>query len=65
MLTVIPSDPQTLTVPEVMTALRLSRSKVYDLIRSGTLPSFTEGRARRIPLDSLRTYIHNKLEEAA
>ncbi|GGN64904.1 hypothetical protein GCM10012285_67320 [Streptomyces kronopolitis] len=65
MLTVIPSDPQTLTVPEVMTTLRLSRSKVYDLIRSGTLPSFTEGRARRIPLDSLRTYIHNKLEEAA
>nr|WP_237538150.1 helix-turn-helix domain-containing protein [Streptomyces sp. SID4951] len=64
-MTVIPSDPQTLTVPEVMTALRLSRSKVYDLIRSGTLPSFTEGRARRIPLDSLRTYIHNKLEEAA
>ncbi|MFE1770036.1 helix-turn-helix domain-containing protein [Streptomyces sp. NPDC059008] len=65
MLTVVASDPQTLTVPEVMTALRLSRSKVYDLIRSGTLPSFTEGRARRIPLDALRTYIHNKLEEAA
>jgi len=64
-LTVVASDPQALTVPEVMTALRLSRSKVYDLIRSGTLPSFTEGRARRIPLDSLRTYIHNKLEEAA
>ncbi|PNE36341.1 helix-turn-helix domain-containing protein [Streptomyces noursei] len=65
MLTIVVSDPQVLTVPEVMTALKLSRSKVYDLIRSGTLPSFTEGRARRIPLDALRTYIHNKLEEAA
>ncbi|AOP50745.1 helix-turn-helix domain-containing protein [Streptomyces inhibens] len=62
---VLPEMPTAVTVPEVMAALRLSRSKVYDLIRSGTLPSFTEGRARRIPLDALRTYIHNKLEEAA
>ncbi|MCH0542172.1 helix-turn-helix domain-containing protein [Streptomyces sp. MUM 203J] len=46
-----------------MAALKLSRSKVYDLLRSGALPSYTEGRARRIPLDSLRTYMTNRLGE--
>ncbi|MFJ9819961.1 helix-turn-helix domain-containing protein [Streptomyces sp. NPDC101151] len=65
MLTVVPSDPQALTVPEVMTALRLSRSKVYDLIRSKQLPSYTSGRARRIPVDAVRHYMQNRLEENA
>lgn len=65
MLTVVASDPQALTVPEVMTALRLSRSKVYDLIRSKQLPSYTSGRARRIPVDAVRHYMQNRLEENA
>ncbi|MFG2845797.1 MULTISPECIES: helix-turn-helix domain-containing protein [unclassified Kitasatospora] len=55
--------PEVLTVPEVMAALRMSRSKVYDLIRSKTLVSFTEGRCRRVAVDSLADYIHNKTEE--
>ncbi|GHJ92086.1 hypothetical protein SNE510_16050 [Streptomyces sp. NE5-10] len=65
MTTAIPTSHTAVTVPEVMAALKLSRFKVYDLIRSGALPSYTEGRARRIPLDSLYTYMRNKLEEAA
>ncbi|GGQ12509.1 helix-turn-helix domain-containing protein [Streptomyces roseolilacinus] len=65
MSTVIPTSHTAVTVPEAMAALKYSRSKIYDLIRSGALPSYTEGRARRIPLDSLRTYMHNRLEEAA
>ncbi|MBG0854333.1 helix-turn-helix domain-containing protein [Streptomyces spinoverrucosus] len=65
MLTVVPSDPQALTVPEVMTALKLSRSKVYDLIRSKQLPSYTSGRARRIPVDAVRHYMQDRLEENA
>ncbi|MFJ6748088.1 helix-turn-helix domain-containing protein [Streptomyces sp. NPDC091266] len=52
-------------MPEVTAALTSSRSKVYDLIRSGVLPSSTEGRARRIPLEALRSCLHNKLEEAS
>ncbi|MBB0245207.1 helix-turn-helix domain-containing protein [Streptomyces alkaliphilus] len=55
--------PETLTVPEVMTALRLSRSKVYDLIRTRQLPSFTVGRARRIPAAELTTYMNKRIEE--
>ncbi|KQX16805.1 excisionase [Streptomyces sp. Root431] len=65
MTTAIPTSHTAVTVPEVMDALKLSRSKVYDLIRSRALPSYTEGRCRRMPLDALRTYMHNRLEEAS
>lgn len=40
--------PALLTVPEAMSALRLSRATVYDLIRSGELGSVKVGRSRRI-----------------
>jgi excisionase family DNA binding protein len=63
--TAIPTSHTAVTVPQVMAALKYSRSKVYDLIRSGVLPSYTEGRARRIPLDALRTYMNDRLEAAA
>ncbi|WP_377271656.1 helix-turn-helix domain-containing protein [Peterkaempfera sp. SMS 1(5)a] len=61
----ITAAPQALTVPEVMAALRLSRSAVYDLIRSRELPSFKAGRCRRIPAECLATYMRNKTEENA
>ncbi|MEU3225164.1 helix-turn-helix domain-containing protein [Streptomyces sp. NPDC006976] len=57
--------PEALTVPEVMHALRLSRSKVYDLFRSKQLISFTVGRARRVPVDALNSYMRHQIEEAA
>lgn len=59
------TTPQTLTIPEVMAALRLSRSKVYDLIRSRQLASFTVGRARRVTPESLRDFIQAQIEENA
>ncbi|MBE8471627.1 helix-turn-helix domain-containing protein [Streptomyces justiciae] len=65
MLTLVPDEPQALTVAEAMAALRLSRSKIYDLIRSKQLPSYTSGRARRIPVDAVRNYMRDRLEEAA
>lgn len=65
MRTTVPTPPEVLTVPEVMTALRMSRSKVYDLIRSRQLPSFTIGRSRRIAADSLRAFIQHSIEGAA
>lgn len=60
----VPPPPQALKVPEVMSALRLSRSKVYDLIRSKQLESFTSGRARRVPVDAVRQYMRNRIEES-
>ncbi|MFC5174104.1 helix-turn-helix domain-containing protein [Streptomyces mutomycini] len=65
MATPLPTTHRALTVPEVMDALSLSRFKVYNLIRSRELKSITIGRARRIPAESLRTFMETKLEEAA
>jgi excisionase family DNA binding protein len=41
-------DAELLTVPEVMRRLRLSRAKVYDLIRARQLATVKIGRCRRI-----------------
>lgn len=65
MTTAMPPSHEALKVTEAMAALRLSRSKVYDLIRSKQLLSFTVGRARRIPVDAIREYMRNQMEEDA
>ena len=51
------SDLQLYEVTEVMRMLRLSRTVIYELIRSGRLRSVKEGRARRIPAAAVRDYI--------
>lgn len=61
----LPTTHKVLTVPQVMEALSLSRFKVYDLIRSKQLQSFTIGRSRRIPADALHTFIQDQLREVA
>ena len=40
-----------------MRMLRLSRTVVYELIRSGRLRSVKQGRARRVPAAAIRDYI--------
>ncbi|WP_405569394.1 helix-turn-helix domain-containing protein [Streptomyces sp. NBC_01167] len=65
MTTAIPTSHTAVTVPDVMAALQLSRSKVYDLIRSRQLKSIKVGRCRRVPTESLRIFIETQLEEAA
>ncbi|WBB58729.1 helix-turn-helix domain-containing protein [Streptomyces sp. WMMC500] len=54
-----------LTVPQVMASLQLSRSAVYDLLRTGQLASITLGRARRIPVYALTDFIRTRLEQEA
>lgn len=51
------------TVPEAMSALRLGRAKVYDLIRSKQLASVKIGRSRRIPADELSAFAARLVEE--
>ncbi|GAA2053345.1 MULTISPECIES: helix-turn-helix domain-containing protein [Streptomyces] len=63
MSALIPTPNEALTVPEVMAALRLSRFKVYDLIRSGEIRSFTIGRARRVPATEIPAYIRKRMED--
>jgi excisionase family DNA binding protein len=61
----VTADAELLTVPEVMARLKISRSTVYDLIRTRQLASITLGRARRIPTHALTALIHHQLEQAA
>ncbi|MFE5024543.1 helix-turn-helix domain-containing protein [Streptomyces sp. NPDC056656] len=54
-----------LTVPEVMTRLKLGRSKVYDLIRSRRLVSIEIDGARRIPAGAVQDFVLGQIEAAA
>jgi excisionase family DNA binding protein len=46
-----------LTVEDAAEALSLGRTKVYELLESGLLPSVKIGRARRIPLSGVREFV--------
>jgi excisionase family DNA binding protein len=49
-----------LRVPEVAMILGISRSKVYELISSGELPSITIGGCRRVPVAMLREWLQRQ-----
>ena len=53
------------TAQEAADALHVSRSKVYDLLRSGRLRSVKIGGLRRIPADALAELVAELLEEVA
>ncbi|MEU9317030.1 helix-turn-helix domain-containing protein [Streptomyces sp. NPDC048295] len=59
------TSEELLTVPQVMARLQLSRSTVYDLLRTRQLASITLGRARRIPTHALTDFIRTRLEQEA
>jgi excisionase family DNA binding protein len=54
-----------LTVEEVAQALRISRWKVYELIRSRDLASFRVGRCRRVPAHAVAEMVARLLDEVA
>jgi excisionase family DNA binding protein len=49
-----------LRVNEAADALSLGRSKAYELVRSGALPSVRVGRSLRIPVAALETWINER-----
>lgn len=51
-------------VDEAATALRLSRSQLYELIRSGRLRTVKCGRRRLVPVSALDEYV-SSLADAA
>jgi excisionase family DNA binding protein len=51
-----PCMPVLYTVEEAAEILRISRWKVYDLIRNGDLRSIKIGRLRRVPLDAVHEF---------
>lgn len=46
-----------LTVEDAAQALALGRTKIYELLETGTLRSVKIGRARRIPVDALHEFV--------
>jgi excisionase family DNA binding protein len=52
-------------VEEAAEALRLSRSQIYELIRSGRLRTVKEGRRRLVPVAALAEYVECRLAEDA
>lgn len=46
-----------LTIPETCRALKVSRTKVYQLLSDGSLSSKFIGRSRRIPLEEIQRYV--------
>ena len=46
-----------LKVPEVAGVLRIARSRAYELVGSGEIPSVRVGKLRRIPARELRAYV--------
>jgi excisionase family DNA binding protein len=51
------SQRQLYRIPDAMELLSLSRSVIYELIRSGRLRSVTQGRARLIPASAIADYV--------
>ena len=58
-------EPQLYRVRDLPEVLNLSRSVLYDLIRTGRLRSVTQGRARLVPAEAVREYIALLEREAA
>jgi len=46
-----------LTLPEASHVLAISRSKLYDLLNSGHLPSIHIGRSRRVRVEDLENFV--------
>jgi excisionase family DNA binding protein len=53
----VPLGKQLYRVPEAMVLLSISRSVIYEQIRSGRLHSVTQGRTRLIPASAITDYI--------
>ena len=60
-----PAAQDYLTVAEVADLLKISRWKVYELIRSHELGSFQVGRCRRIPASAVHELVARLISEAA
>jgi excisionase family DNA binding protein len=58
-------EPVLYRITDVIELLSLSRTVVYDLIRTGRLRSVKEGRARLVPASAVKDYLALLDSEAA
>ncbi|GII01777.1 helix-turn-helix domain-containing protein [Planobispora takensis] len=52
-----PPPPLLYTIPEAAEALRISRTKLYELLAENKISSVHIGRSRKIPASALQTYV--------
>lgn len=57
-------DTLLLTTTEAAKALGIGRSKVYELLQTGQLPSVRIGACRRVPADAVHTFVANLQQTA-
>jgi excisionase family DNA binding protein len=50
---------------QAMRSIQVSRKKLYELINTGELESYTEGKSRRITVKSINDYIERRLAAEA
>ena len=50
---------------EVAESLGICRTRAYDLINSGTIPSIRLGKSLRVPAETLRAWIDQQTDEGA
>ena len=59
----VPVQKLLLTVPEAGRVLAISRSKMYDLLNSGGLPSVHIGRSRRVRVSDIEDFVNGGSEK--
>lgn len=61
-----PGDPTivALTVEEAARRIGIGRTKMYEYVSSGEIPSATIGRLRRIPAEAVRDFLGKRLTAA-
>jgi excisionase family DNA binding protein len=52
-------------IAEFAEAIGVSRSKAYELVASGEVPSFKVGGCRRVPVDGARAYVAERVQTDA
>ena len=56
--------PLAVSPSEACRLLSLSTSRLYQLMRAGELPSYRDGRARRITMTAIQSYIARRVADA-
>jgi excisionase family DNA binding protein len=62
---IVPDSPLVASPNQTMRTIQVSRKKLYELINTGELESYTEGKSRRITVRSINDYIERRLTAEA
>jgi excisionase family DNA binding protein len=57
------TDRLLLTVEEAAWSCSISRSRMWELVSAGVIPTVKIGRSRRVPADALRRWIEAKIAD--